>query len=494
MVRRGLSESLAACVTASVLALAAPVAAQEPTYDLVLAGGRVMDPESGLDAVRHVGITGDRIAALSARPLRGREVIDARGLVVAPGFIDLHAHGQDSVSSRLQVRDGVTTALELEGGVFPVPPWYAEREGRAVISYGATVSHGAIRLSVMQDTGAAVYRPATKDQIDRMVSLARQGLADGALGLGLGIQYTPGATREEILRLFHVAAETGVTAFVHDRSAGLIEPGGTADAVQELIASAAITGASVHMVHVGSSGLGQVPLAIEMLEGARRHGVDITTEVYPYTAASTSIRAAIFDPGWRERLGADYGDIEWVATGERLDSTSFHRYRERGGMIIAHVIPEASVEYAVAHPIVMIASDGVPFVDGRAHPRGAGTFARVLGRYVREKGTLPLMEALRKMTIMPARRLETAVPAMRAKGRLATGADADIVVFDPNTVIDRATFAEPMQPSAGIPYVIVNGVVVVRDGELVEGPRPGRAVRRRDGQTERRSGGNTVRR
>jgi dihydroorotase len=278
--------------------------------------------------------------------------------------------------------------------------------------------------------------------------------------------------------MFRVGREHGVVSFVHDRFASVKEPGSSVEAAEELIAGAAVTGASVHMVHVGSSGLGQVPEILAMIEGAREHGVDISTEVYPYTAASTDIRAAIFDPGWRERLGVDYHDIEWVATGERLDSAGFYRRRAEGGPIIAHVIPETAVDYAVAHPLVAIASDGTPFVNGRAHPRGAGTYARVLGRYVREKKVLSLMEAVRKMSLMPAQRLEASVPQMRTKGRIKVGADADLTIFDPARVIDRATFAEPAVPSAGIVHVIVNGTFVVRDEELVAGAVPGVGIRR----------------
>ncbi|HSG09025.1 MAG TPA: amidohydrolase family protein [Longimicrobiales bacterium] len=468
---------LALCAAFS---LVTPVALAAQTYDVVLRGGRVMDPESGLDAVRNVGIRGGRIAAVTQEPLEGREVVDATGLVVAPGFIDLHAHGQDPFSADLQVRDGVTTALELEGGVFPVADWYAERAGKWRINYGATVSQGAARYRAMgEDQRAMVYDAATPEQVRRMQELVAQGLAEGAMGVGFGIQYTPGASREEIFRLFQTAGEHGVTSFVHIRYAGVVEPESSMSAVQEMIADAAGADASVHIVHIGSSGLAQIPVLLEMITTAQEQGIDVTTELYPYTAASTSIQAAIFDPGWRERLGGDYGDIEWVATGERLDSASFVKYREEGGMIIAHIIPEDGMEYAIAHPGVMIASDGVGFVDGRAHPRGAGSFARVLGRYARDRGTLGLMDALRKMTLMPAQRLEQALPEMRRKGRVAVGADADLTLFDPDTVADRATFAEPAQASAGIPHVMVGGVFVVRDGTVVEDAHPGQPVRRR---------------
>jgi len=441
-----------------------------------------MDPESGLDAVRHVGIRSGKIAAISPRPLQGEEVIDVSALVVAPGFIDLHAHGQNMESNRYQAMDGVTTALELEGGAWPVDAFYRSREGKALIHFGATVSHGGIRRELMPGTSDkgpdASYRNATEDEMTRMEAMIRKGLSQGALGVGYGIQYTPAATREEVWRLFSTATDAHVTNFVHVRYAGKTEPGSSIEAVHEMIADATALGGSVHIVHIGSSGLGQVPLILDMIEGAQRAGVDVTTEVYPYTAASTGIQSAIFDPGWRERFESDYDAIEWVITGERLTKETFARYREQGGMIIAHVIPEAAVDYAVAHPIVMIASDGVPFVEGRAHPRGQGTFARILGRYVREKNALTLMEALRKMSLMPARRLENVVPAFARKGRLRVGADADIVVFDPDSVLDRATFQEPAQFSTGIRDVLVGGTFVVKAGELVEGVAPGQGIKR----------------
>jgi dihydroorotase len=466
-------------ITACSFAFVHPSAAVGQ-YDVVLEGGRVMDPESGLDAVMNVGITDGRVAEISVDVMDGTEIVDVSGLVVAPGFIDLHAHGQDPVSRDLQVRDGVTTALELESGVWPVDDWYEEREGNWRINFGGTTSYWAARSLAFDDVReATVYAPPMISQIEEIQRSVSSGLARGALGVGLGLQYIPGATRAEIFRMFQTAAGAGMTVFVHIRYAGVLEPESSIAAVQEMIADAAGSNGSVHIVHIGSSGLEQMPVLLDMIETAHAKGIDVTTEVYPYAAASTGIGSAIFDPGWRERLSADYGDIEWVATGERLDSITFYERREEGGPIIAHIIPDEEMEYAIAHPAVMIASDGGRFVDGRAHPRGAGTFARVLGRYVREKGTLSLMDALRKMTLMPAQRLEDGVPLMRNKGRVRIGADADLAIFDPDMVLDRATFAKPAQASAGIPHVLVNGQFVVRDGELVEGVMPGQAIRRR---------------
>lgn len=215
-----------------------------------------------------------------------------------------------------------------------------------------------------------------------------------------------------------------------------------------------------------------------MIDAAKARGLDVTTEVYPYPAGSTLLQSAIFDPGWQDRLGITYGDLQWPATNERLTEATFAKYRHEGGWVVIHMIPEATVTALVAHPGIMIASDGVPIINGRGHPRGVGTYARVLGRFVREQKALSLMAALKKMSYLPAERLRGAVPAMAAKGRIKVGADADITVFDPEQVLDRATFDNPAQASAGIPHVLVNGVFVVRDGKLVDGVLPGRPVRR----------------
>jgi len=459
-----------------VWALAAPVLGQQ--YDIVLANGRVMDPESNLDAVRNVGIRGGKIAAVSDSALEGRAVIDVRGLVVTAGFIDLHSHGQTRENYAFKARDGVTTALELEVGVNPVSAWYAEREGRALINFGATSGHIPARMAVMHDSGqllprdAAANNVATVEERKQTYELVRQGLDEGALGIGIGIAYVPKASRDEILELFQLAAQRRVPIYVHMRNAGPLEPGAI-DALQEVLADAAATGSQLHIVHITSMGLRETAVLLRMIEGARRRGLDVTTEAYPYTAAMTDLGSAIFDTGWQQHLGGiTYGDLQWAATGERLNADTFVRYRKQGGMVVIHSIPEEIVRLAVANPLVMIASDGV-IENGKGHPRGAGTFARVLGRYVRDEHALELMDALRKMSLMPAQRL-----AIQSKGRLQVGADADITVFDPARVVDRATFDKPAQYSDGIPYVLVNGALVVRNSELQDGAAPGRPLRR----------------
>jgi dihydroorotase len=462
------------------LLAAAPLLAQ--TYDTVIANGRVIDPESRLDAVRHLGIRDGRIAAVSEAPLQGTMVIDARGLVVAPGFIDLHAHGQDEENQRYQAMDGVTAALELEIGAADIDAWYREREGRRLIHSGVSAGHVPNRMAVMRDpnpglvpSGDAARKAATEEEIGAMRRRLETGLARGAVGVGFGIQYTPAASRWEILEMFRAAGAAKAPVFAHIRHMGAREPGAI-NALEEVIASAAVTGAPLHVVHATSIGLRAAPQLLQTIAEARARGLDITTECYPYNAAMTELQSAMFDEGWQEVLGIGYGELEWTATGERLTAESFAKYRKVGGMVIMHMIPDEVVRLAIASPNVLIASDGV-LRGGKGHPRGAGTFARVLGRYVRETKMLSLQEAIRKMSLMPAQRLEGYVPAMRAKGRIRVGADADLAIFDAARVTDRATFENPAQYSTGIEHVLVNGIAVVRGGKLQDGVRPGRAVR-----------------
>jgi N-acyl-D-aspartate/D-glutamate deacylase len=448
-----------------------------PTYDIVLRNGRVLDPESGLDGVRSVGITGRKIAALSAAPLRGRVEVDATGLVVTPGFIDLHSHGQTPENYRYKAMDGVTTALELEVGASPVDKWYAAREGSSLINFGASSGHIPARMAVMKDTGGllprdgAVTRLSTPEEQKAIEAAVQQGLEQGGLGMGMGIAYTPTATPDEILSLFYLAARFKRPVFVHMRGGNVVA------SLQEVITDAAVSGAPLHVVHINSAATAKTPLALRMIEGARARGLDVTTEAYPYTASMTEIASAAYD-GW-ERRGADaFATLLWPATGERLTRESFERYRKQGGFVIQFGNTEEMVRAAVSHPSVMIASDGI-VENGKGHPRGVGTFARVLGQYVREQKALSLIDAVRKSSLMPAQRLEAMSPQMRQKGRIKVGADADISVFDAARVIDKATFENAAQYSEGFRDVLVDGVFVVRDGKVQEGVSPGEGIRAR---------------
>ena len=453
------------------------------TYDLTIANGRVMDPESGLDAIRNIGIRGGKIAAISSSPLEGKQRIDAKGLVVAPGFIDLHEHGQEPRNYQFQAHDGVTTSLELEAGTADVDQWYARREGKSLINFGVSAGHIPVRMRVMKDAGAflpvgdAAHRQATPAELQQIDDDIEKGLRHGALAVGMGINYTAAATHDEIVDVFGLAAKYGASVHVHLRHAGLQEPTTGLVGIEEVIAAAAATGAPLHVVHITSMGLKNTPRLIAMVKGARERGLDVTTECYPYTAGSTQLESAIFDPGWQDRQGITFKDIQWTKTGERLTAESFEKYRREGGTVVIFSIPEEATRTAVADPTVMIASDGMPLSGAKIHPRGQATFSRVLGHYVREEKALELMTALRKMTLMPAQRLEKRAPMFKDKGRIRVGADADITVFDADRIIDKATYEEPLRYSEGIQFVLVNGVTVVKDGQLVDGIFPGRAAR-----------------
>jgi N-acyl-D-aspartate/D-glutamate deacylase len=475
----------AAALLAATMALTPGSSASNgaEAYDLVIANGRVMDPESGLDAIRNIGIRGGKIAAISSSALEGNQSIDAKGLVVAPGFIDLHEHGQEPRNYQFQAHDGVTTSLELEAGTADVDQWYARREGKSLINFGVSVGHIPVRMKVMKDAGAflpigdAAHRQATPTELQQIDDDIEKGLRHGALAVGMGINYTAAATHDEILDVFGLAAKYGASVHVHLRHAGLQEPTTGLVGIEEVIAAAAATGAPLHVVHITSMGLKNTPRLIAMVKGARERGLDVTTECYPYTAGSTQLESAIFDPGWQDRQGITFKDIQWTKTGERLTAESFEKYRREGGTVVIFSIPEQAARTAVADPMIMIASDGMPLSGAKIHPRGQATFSRVLGHYVREERALDLMTALKKMTLMPAQRLEKRAPMFKDKGRIRVRADADITVFDADRIIDKATYEEPLRYSEGIEFVLVNGVAVVEDGQLVDGVFPGRAAR-----------------
>lgn len=453
--------------------VAATAGGQATPYDLVVANGRVMDPASGLDAIRHVGITGGRVAAVSETPLRGRRVIDAANHVVAPGFVDLHQHGQQEESYRMMVRDGVTSAFELEVGTGDVAKWYAEREGGQIVNHGVSIGHIKARMKVLGDpstdllpSGIGGTGSATEAQVAEMEAILGKGLAEGAVAVGFGSAYTPGASMGEIQRMFRVAADGGASAHIHMR-------GGVAG-LDSTIAAAAAVGAKLHIVHVNSSAGNSLDAFLASIQAARGRGQDVTTEAYPYGAGMTSIQSALFDD-WETWTDERFPLHQLVSTGERLTRKTFAEARAKGGTVIIHGRSEEQTRGAILSPLTMIASDG--FIEnGRGHPRTSGSYSKVLGKYVREERGLTLMDALRKMTIEPARRLEARVPAMAAKGRIRVGADADLTIFDPATVIDRATYEDATIPAAGIPFVIIGGQVVVDRGQ-VTAARPGRAIR-----------------
>jgi dihydroorotase len=373
----------------------------------------------------------------------------------------------------MMVRDGVTSAFELEVGTGDVAAWYAERANRQIVNHGVAIGHIKARMKVLGDPSTSLLPKgiggsgtATEAQLAEMEAMLRKGLAEGAVAVGFGSAYTPGAPIGEFERMFRVAAQGGASAHIHMR-------GGLAG-LHETIAAAKAAGAKLHVVHVNSSAADEIEGFLTAIAAAQTAGQDVTTEAYPYGAGMTEIASAIFDD-WETWPDEKFGQHQLVSTGERLTRATFATARKAGGTIIIHARSEAQTRTAIVSPLTMVASDG--FIEhGKGHPRTSGTYAKVLGRFVRDERAIPLMDALRRMTLLPAQRLEARVPAMKTKGRLSVGADADITVFDPATVIDRATYEDASIPSAGIPWVIVNGEVVVDRGE-VTAARPGRAIR-----------------
>ena len=441
-------------------------------FDLVISGGRVIDPATSTDRVADVGIRGGKVVTTSGHQLRGRTMLDARGKVVSPGFVDILASTHPE-GDRYKVMDGVTTVLSTHGGPIGVAKWIADQQARGpLVNYGTVVGHFALR-----DAAGATDRnqPATPGQVQRMVQLADGAHREGALGVGFGVEYMPGTSGEEVVQLAQVAARYRTSVHAHIRLPHLLDP---FQGINELIAASAATGARTQVVHIGSMAIQRQKEALALIDRARLRGIDIAADIYPYDAWMTRLQSAIFDPGWQQKLLLDYNDLVWVATGERITEASFPKLRAQGGFVACHQIPEAEIELALRHPQVSVASDGYIGETNSDHPRGAGTFSRVLGLYVRERKTLSLQSALRKMTIQPVLRLQPGAPALRTKGRLSPGMDADVTVFDPQTIADRSTFQNPRQFSSGVVHVVVNGIVVVQDGKLrIESQGPGLPIR-----------------
>jgi N-acyl-D-aspartate/D-glutamate deacylase len=486
------------------------------TYDVVLRGGRVIDPESGLDAVRDVAIAGDRVVAVGVGLPPGRLEADVAGQVVTAGFVDLHSHAHDLGSARLRVADGVTTALELEAGVTPVAAAYAAAAaaGRP-LNYGFATSWALARMSVLSGlrldgSVEALFanladpgwqRAATPAEIGRVLRMLEADVADGALGIGLLVGYAPGTTTREYVRVAALAAASGAPTFTHARDLIEFTPDAPVDGAEEIVRTAGETGARMHYCHLNSTTLRHADRVLGLVERAQRAGARVSTEAYPYGAGMTGIGAAFLAPDRLAARGLTPKCIIYAPTGEEVSSAarlSELRAADPGGLaIIRHLDEEDPDDQAVLRryltfPGSVIASDAMPLTwTGAAresdawplppaaftHPRTAGTYARSIRTLGSDGGGLSLPQILAKCSLHPAALLQDRVPAMRRKGRVNAGSDADIVVFDPETIADQATYANSTRPSAGIRHVLVNGTFVVRDGRLDTSARPGRAVR-----------------
>ena len=489
-------------------------------FDLVILNGRVIDPETKLNAVRNIGIINGTISIVTEKSISGQKTIDAIGKIVSPGFIDLHMHGQNLGAYRMQATQGVTMALELESGVLPIDEFYAGQAAKNLpIHYGAAAAWTFGRIATFTGNepeataeyfqnaqGASNWKEelATSEQLNKILKEVKEGLEQGALGIGVNAGYAPGNGHFEYYSLAKLAKKHGVGTFTHVRFMKGPERNNAFEAFQELIANAAANDVPMHICHINSSSQKDIVHTLELYEGAKANGLKVTAGAYPWGAASTVIKAAMFSgPTWKEDM--ETTESAFQLGKERLTKAKFDDLQANapGTFIVWHFLdadkPEelALMDASILHPDVQIESDAMPMYvpkDGGIvpyngnewplpadlinHPRSGATFTKILQDYVRDRQLLSLSDAIKKMSLMPAQTLEEAVPQMKKKGRIQVGMDADIAVFDLNDIKVNATYLEPYHPSEGMAYVLVMGTPIIENGNLLLDASPGLAIRR----------------
>lgn len=484
----------------------------------LLRGGTIVDPAAATVKISDLLLSGGKVIAVgeSLQPPPDAATVDVTGTIVGPGFVDLHSHVHSIAGQRLQAMDGVTTALDLEAGMMPLARAYAEAaaQGRP-LNYGFSASWGDARGQVLTGVAptASIHQslslladPAwqgssTPVQLAAWLELLRGELADGALGIGVLMGYAPRSDPAEYLTVAQLAAEAGVPTYTHVRELVEADPTTPIDGVQEVVRAAAETGAAMHHCHVNSTSRRHIDRVLSTLSRARQQGSRVTVEAYPYGAGSTAIGAFFLAPERLSAWGLTPSSLVLIPSGERIaDEGRLREVREQapGTPCVVEFLNEndpedqARLAASLAYPNSIVASDAMPvyWLDGQSetrqwplppggstHPRTAGTFCRSLRTMVLESQQWTWIEAFRRCSYLPARVLDDAAPAARHKGHLGVGADADIVVFDPDQITDMATYLAPTAPSRGVRHLFVGGEPVVRDGILLVDALPGRALR-----------------
>ena len=491
MVSRNTIQTYAVALTFALLAsMAQAKTITSDVFDTVIEGGRVMDPETNFDGIANIGIRRGKITHISTERLKANRIIDASGLVVSPGFIDIHSHTPTRLGEHLSVLDGITTQLDLEAGSYPPTDYGYQYKAGAQLHYGSSVGHFAIRGLVMDNStqgyffsedglfslgGAMWSQPATPAQVNEMREHLRNGLQLGGLGIGVLLDYmTEAVTESELSMIFATAAEYDTPVYVHVRRGMPGDPTG----LDEVIALAERHGVATLICHITHSAMGGIGVWLSKIDAANSQGARITTETLSYLAGGTSIAADVFvNRDWRAIFDIDYEDVQWVPTGEWLDEKRFLQYQREfpTSSINHHYVKEEWLVEALKWPGMMVSTDALPAFDleVKTNPNIAGTYAHFLGRYVRDLGVMPLMDGLRRITLLPAQWLSQASSVFETKGRIQVGADADLVIFDSETIAARAEYGDPYQPSVGIAHVLVAGRPVVVNGSQVEGRYPG---------------------
>ena len=433
----------------------------ETVFETVISGGRVIDPDSGFDGIANIGISGDSIRLVSDSPLNGNSEIDATGLVVAPGFIDVLSYPTNGYGEWFKIADGVTSNLCLHGIDNPMEQFLENTKAHnPPVNYGGAVDHYQHRIIL----GVGIQK-TTEKQRRTLLERAETDLQAGAIGIHQQPEYTVDLQKSEMVDHGHLAAKYNVPLCLHLRHSYDKAFGSQENAINEALEVAKETGCSIHIEHLNSTGgTGRMRAAIDQIEKARDEGLAITACIYPYTFWATYGGSARFD-NFQEKFDISFGDLQEVGKPDRMTEETFSIARSENKLIAAYAMDEKDITEALSASWVLIGSDSILERPHNNHPRSAGCFSRLLSNYVRKQKVLSLSDALAKITILPAQLLEKSSSSMRLRGRIQAGAVADITMFDPESISDRADVSNPAQESIGIVNVMVGGQLARSDNK-----------------------------